>query len=86
MVTVAVQGKDRKGTRYGIVTVERDVDPRVELLKEGLAWTAEKNPLPELEPYKVFAQKKSRGLWKQKDPTPPWTYRRQQSMQQPKSS
>jgi micrococcal nuclease len=56
------------------------------LLKEGLAWTAEKNPIPELEEYRIKAKEKERGIWKQENPTPPWIYRRQQSMMQAKSS
>lgn len=85
-VTVSIKGKDRWGNRLAEVLINGDTDPRVALLKEGLAWTSEKNPNPELEPYKNFAQQKGRGLWKQENPTPPWTYRRQQTMLQPKSS
>ncbi len=85
-VTVKLQGKDRWGNYLAIVTFKNDVDPRVELLKEGLAWTAEKNPLPEFEEYKEKAREKNKGLWKQESPTAPWIYRRQQTMLQPKSS
>jgi micrococcal nuclease len=85
-VTVKMVGKDRWGNYLAEVVVEGKFDPRVELLKEGLAWTAERNPLPELEVYRTKAQEKGKGLWKQNDPTPPWIYRRQQTMLQPKSS
>ncbi|HEY8936296.1 MAG TPA: thermonuclease family protein [Cyclobacteriaceae bacterium] len=85
-VTVKMVGKDRWGNYLAEVVVEGKFDPRVELLKEGLAWTAERNPLPELEEYRTKAQEKGKGLWKQNDPTPPWIYRRQQTMLQPKSS
>jgi endonuclease YncB( thermonuclease family) len=85
-VVVFFQGKDRKGNYIGVVLVNGKRDPRIELLKEGLAWTAEKNPLPELETHKNEAQEKGKGLWKDDNPTPPWIYRRQQSMMQPKSS
>ncbi|HPM30802.1 MAG TPA: thermonuclease family protein [Chryseolinea sp.] len=85
-VTVKLQGKDRWGNYLAIVTVNDKIDPRVELLKEGLAWTAEKNPLPELEEHKEKAKEKNKGLWKQENPTPPWIYRREQTMLQPKSS
>jgi len=84
-VTVEITGKDRTGTPLAIVKIENK-DPRHELLKEGLAWTAERNPLPDLEEIRVKAQEKGKGLWKQENPTPPWTYRREQSMLQPKSS
>lgn len=84
-VTVTLQGKDRHGNNLGVVMVGDD-DPRIKLLKEGLAWTAEKNPNPDLEPYRTWAQQKGKGLWKMDNPTPPWTYRRQQTMTAPKSS
>ena len=85
-VTVQIEGKDRKGNPLGVVWVKGKLDARVELLKEGLAWTAEKNPSPELEAHRAWAQEKGKGLWKKSDPTPPWVFRRQHSMLQPKSS
>ena len=73
------------GATLGVVLADDD-DPRVKLLKEGLAWTAEKNPSEDLEPLRQWAEQKGKGLWKEENPTPPWTYRRQQSMMKPKSS
>lgn len=84
-VEFVIVGKDRWGNRLATVII-KGVDIRLELLKEGLAWTAERNPLPELESVKEEARKKTRGLWKEDNPTPPWTYRRQQTMLQPKES
>jgi micrococcal nuclease len=84
-VSVKLQGKDRWGNYLGVVLADDD-DPRVKLLKEGLAWTAEKNPSEDLEPLRQWAEQKGKGLWKEENPTPPWTYRRQQSMMKPKSS
>ena len=84
-VNIEIQGKDRLGNRFGIIKNE-DLDPRKELLQEGLAWTSEKQPLPELEVIKEKAREKGKGLWKEQDPTPPWAYRRQQTMAQFKSS
>ena len=85
-VVIKIQGKDRLGNRLGIIIVEGKDDPRFELLKEGLAWTSEKNPIEELETIKENARLKNKGLWKEEKPTPPWIYRRQQTMLQPKSS
>ncbi len=85
-VTVKFVGKDRWGNYLAEVIIEGKFDPRLELLKEGLAWTAERNPLPELEEYRTRAQQKGKGLWKQQDPVPPWIFRRQQTMLQAKSS
>lgn len=85
-VTVSIEGKDRRGNPLAVVMVNGSKDLRVELLEEGLAWTAEKNPLPDLEACRSRAEIKGIGLWKQDKPTPPWTYRRQQSMLEPKTS
>ena len=85
-VTIQFKGKDRLGNYLAVVMVNGVVDPRVELLKEGLAWTEETNPLMELESYRTIAQEKGLGLWEQKNPMAPWTYRRQQTMKQPKTS
>src|SRR5688572_18364577 len=49
-VTLEFRGKDRVGNLLAVVMIDGDVDPRVELLKEGLAWTAERNPNADLEP------------------------------------
>jgi len=84
-VSVKIMGKDRWGRYLAEILIDGKTDPRVELLKRGLAWTAEKSPLPVLEGYRVKAQQKGKGLWKQSEPTPPWIYRRQQTMLQPKS-
>ncbi|PZR32433.1 MAG: hypothetical protein DI538_19535 [Azospira oryzae] len=85
-VLVKIQGKDRWGTRLGVVVMDGAEDPRFGLLEEGLAWTSEKNPVAELETIKEKAREKGKGLWKAESPTPPWVFRRQQTMMQPKSS
>ena len=85
-VTVKLTGKDRKGNYLGIVTIGEKTDARIELLKEGLAWTAERNPVPELESYRRKAEEKGKGLWKEGNQTPPWIFRRQQSMLEAKGS
>lgn len=83
-VTVEFIRKDRIGNQYALVTTDIGVDPRIELLREGLAWTMENTELSELEPYRSFAQQKRKGLWQENKPKPPWIYRREQSMLQPK--
>jgi len=85
-VIAQLLGKDRLGNYFALVKIKGKVDPRIELLKNGLAWTSEKNPAQELELYRLEAQQKKKGLWKQENPVPPWTFRRQQSMLKPKSS
>ena len=85
-VVVQLQGKDRHGNHLAIVLINGKADPRVELLKRGLAWTSEKNPPEELEAYRLEAKSKGKGLWSQEKPVPPWTYRREQTMTKPKGS
>lgn len=83
-VTIDLHGKDRLGNRLGEIRVEGTPDPRHELVKAGLAWTTE--PISELEELKERAKTQGKGLWQEENPTPPWLYRRQQSMLQAKSS
>jgi endonuclease YncB( thermonuclease family) len=85
-VIVTFVGKDRLGNYLATVMINGTIDIRLELLEEGLAWTAERNPLPELETIKEQAREKEKGLWKLDNPTPPWVYRRQQTMMQVKGS
>jgi endonuclease YncB( thermonuclease family) len=85
-VTVSIKGKDRRGNPLAVVLVNGKKDPRIDLLEEGLAWTAEKSPSPDLEACRMRAQQKGAGLWQQENPTPPWTYRVQQTMMEPKTS
>jgi micrococcal nuclease len=85
-VTFTVTGKDRWGKQLAIVLINDRVDVRIEILKEGLAWTAERNALQEFETIREEAKEGEKGLWKQSNPTPPWIYRRQQTMLQPKES
>lgn len=85
-VTVMFRGKDRLGNTLAEVMVNGKKDPRIDLLREGLAWTAEKNPSADLETVRTAAQAKANGLWKQDNPTPPWVFRREQTMLQRKSS
>jgi endonuclease YncB( thermonuclease family) len=85
-VKVQLEGKDRWGNRLAVVWVKGEVDLRVELLKAGLAWTAERNPIPTLENVRTEAQEKGKGLWASNEPSPPWIFRRQQSMLQAKGS
>ncbi len=84
-VSVTLMGKDRWGTRLGIVWV-KGTDPRLQILSEGLAWTAERNPETELERVKEQAREKKLGLWSEEEPLAPWVFRRQQTMLVPKSS
>lgn len=83
-VIIELRGKDRLGNRLGEIHVEGTPDPRQELVKAGLAWTTE--PVANLEELKERAKTQGKGLWQDENPTPPWLWRRQQSMLQAKSS
>ena len=85
-VNVQFIEKDRFGNNIAIVTTEENLDPRFQLLEEGLAWTSEKEPVADLESYRTAAKEKGKGLWKEKQPTAPWVFRREQSMIEPKHS
>jgi micrococcal nuclease len=85
-VIVQVEGKNRWGYTAIVTVVKNNSDPRLELLEQGLAWTSEQNPIEDLEKIRAKAQKQSKGLWKDEEPTAPWIYRREQSMLQAKSS
>lgn len=85
-VTISLHGRDRQGNRIGDIHIEGAPDPRHEMLKAGLAWTSEHQPDPALEALKEQARQQNIGLWQESDPTPPWTYRRQQTMLDAKGS
>ena len=84
-VLVKLHGKDRSKNYIGVVLLKDGTDIRTILLHEGLAWTAEKDPLAELEALRLDAVRKKSGLWALEAPVAPWIYRRQQSMMRPKS-
>ncbi|QOI97124.1 MAG: thermonuclease family protein [Flammeovirgaceae bacterium] len=84
-IVVEMKGKDRWGNYVAIVFVN-DVDLRVDLLSRGLAWAAEKGSVAALKDIENRARNRNIGLWEQQDPTPPWVYRRQQSMLAAKGS
>ena len=85
-VTIVMHGKDRLGNRLGEIKIEGAPDPRKEMVTQGLAWTSEKEPVKELESLKELARAQGKGLWGEENPTPPWTFRRQQTMLEEKTS
>lgn len=83
-VDVQIHGKDRSGNYLAVIDPDGN-DVRIDLLNAGLAWTAERDPLPELELLREKAVAAGRGLWLDDAPVPPWTFRREQTMSRPKS-
>lgn len=85
-VTIYDRGKDRFGNPIVDVKIKGVKDPRIELLKEGLAWPEEKNTREDLEYLRESAQLRGKGLWEQSNPTPPWVHRREQTLSTRKDS
>lgn len=76
--TVSERGKDEEGHALGTVTCDK-VDAGAEQVKRGLAWVFRTylplgSPLYELE---TNARLMQRGLWRDKEPVPPWEWRKQ---------
>ena len=84
-IQVQFQGKDRWGNYVGVVYINKGTDLRKALLTNGLAWVVEKGSTEEFIKLEQKAREQGTGLWKEESPTPPWIYRRQQTMLQPKA-
>ena len=84
-IQVELQGKDRWGNYVGVVYINKGTDLRKALLTNGLAWVTEKETDEEFKKLEQKAREQGTGLWKEESPTPPWIYRRQQTMLQPKA-
>ena len=83
--TVAVQweSKDRYGRILGKVVTQGNQDANLAQVQRGMAWHYEKfantRPKKESKAYAVAqeeAKAKSLGLWTDKNPIPPWEWRR----------
>ncbi|MDX1960871.1 MAG: thermonuclease family protein [Leptospiraceae bacterium] len=75
-VTVDHKGKDQFGRTLGVIFLEGK-DINLEMLKLGMVWVykihRKKGPYLSAE---EEAKKNSIGLWADKDPTPPWIFRK----------
>ena len=84
-VLVTDMGKDRRGKR--LVSFALDgVDMRIQLLDKGLAWTTDTSKEEDHVRRQERAKAAGIGLWTEVNPTPPWVFRRQQTMLQAKTS
>lgn len=75
-VYAEVHDKDRYG-RYVAKIIIDNIDVNAEMLKTGLAWhykQYDKNP--EYARLEQEAKQNRRGLWIEKNPIPPWVYRK----------
>ena len=80
---VAERTKDERGRILGTVTCG-DTEANAELVKRGLAWVYRAylplgSPLYEFE---TSARLMQRGLWHDKDPVPPWEWRKAHAARQ----
>lgn len=73
---VEVTGKDGYGRKIGKVRVD-DVDVNSQMVKDGFAWQYKQyDKSKELEQIEREAREAKRGLWADKDPVPPWEWRK----------
>ena len=85
-VTVTIKGKDRWGNRLVSITLGNGKDINSELLKKGYAWhNSRLSSDKSLKSLETNAKANKIGLWESENPTPPWVFRRQQTMNVAKS-
>lgn len=82
-VTVDYQKKDKYGRVVGKILLN-NTDVCLEQLKRGMAWHykqyANEQPKEDQETYSIAEQQAKtelKGLWKDKQPVPPWEFRKQ---------
>jgi endonuclease YncB( thermonuclease family) len=83
-VRVNVSMIDRHGRRVGEVIVEDGWVLNEELVHTGLAWYYRVNPVKNdrLQRLEQYAFAKKLGLWVEKEPLPPWEFRRESRIPQ----
>ncbi len=83
-VRVNVALIDRHGRRVGEVIVEDGWVLNEELVHAGLAWYYRVHPVrnDRLQKLEQYAFSKKLGLWVEKDPLPPWEFRRESRIPQ----
>lgn len=76
-VKVLSKGKDRYGRTLGVIYFN-DKDINLEMVKRGMVWVYRRYSLDK-DYLKAEEKAKSEklGLWKQKNPVPPWEFRRE---------
>ena len=86
-VKVKITGRDRSGNMMAKVYLSGDRLLNYEIAEAGYAWKQFRaRPNEEVNQLIEQAKEKKLGLWSKTEPTPPWIFRRQQSMLTPKSS
>lgn len=76
-VHVRIDGKDRYGRILGTVFLEDGTNLNEELVKNGLAWHyKDYSSKQHFADFEKQARMSGKGLWSQKKPVAPWTYRK----------
>ena len=81
-VTVSVRDRDRYGRAVGVVILPDERKLNCLLVQEGLAWWYRKYAprAPVIEELEARAKEAKRGLWADKNPIPPWDFRKRPSV------
>ncbi len=83
-VYVRIDGKDRYGRILGTVFLEDGTNLNEELVKKGLAWHyKDYSSNQQFADFEKQARMSGKGLWSQKKPVAPWTYRKNKRKAQP---
>lgn len=82
-VEVTVKGKDMWGNKLVVIELKNGDLLHEMLIEEGLAWASRK-AAPKIAALEDKAKTDKKGIWAMNEPTPPWIYRRQQTMSQAK--
>ncbi|MTI41273.1 thermonuclease family protein [Fulvivirga lutimaris] len=82
-VEVTVEGKDMWGNKLVVIKLKNGDLLHEKLIEEGLAWASRKAE-PKVAELQAKAKGDKKGIWAMVEPTPPWIYRRQQTMSQAK--
>jgi len=83
-VTIIEHGKDKHGRTIGDVLLPDGSNVNRQLVKEGLAWWYWKHSQDKsLRDLEDEARDEKRGLWRERNPIPPWVFRKIQNKQVP---
>jgi len=83
-VTIIEHGKDKYGRTIGDVVLQDGSNLNRQLVKEGLAWWFWKHSQDKsLRDLEDEARDEKRGLWRDRNPIPPWVFRKIQNKQVP---
>lgn len=77
VIKVEVQNVDRYGRIVGLVILPDGKNLNEELLKAGLAWHyTHYDKTKEFAKLQRIAKREKRGVWRHKNPIPPWDFRK----------